>query len=81
MYMYARTHFTSEGYEDVSLYSLFGVTLFYLSQRSTVLESIFVNNVRAKFPVCGGAFFCLSLFVLIPISYCLNDCNFVILLK
>lgn len=29
----------------------------------------------------GGTFFCLSLFVLVPISYCLNDCNFVILLK
>ena len=38
MCMYARTHFTSEGYEDVFLYSLFGVILFYLSQRSTVLE-------------------------------------------
>ena len=44
-----------------------------------------MNNVRAKLHVCvwwwWGAFFCLSLFVLVPISYCLNDCNFVILLK
>ena len=38
MCMYAHTYFTSEGYEDVFLYSLFGVILFYLSQRSTVLE-------------------------------------------
>ena len=30
--MYARTHFTREDYEDVFLYSLFGVILFYCSQ-------------------------------------------------
>lgn len=30
--IYARTHFTREDHEDVFLYSLFGVILFYFSQ-------------------------------------------------
>ena len=32
MCIYARTHFTREDHEDVFLYSLFGVILYYFSQ-------------------------------------------------
>lgn len=61
MCIHACTHFTSEGYEDVFLYSLWS----YLVLSFTKIYST-------------GIDFCESI---VPISCCLNDCNFVILLK
>ena len=67
--------------------SLFGVILFYFSQRYPWYWNRFLwimyepSCISVVGGEAGGAFFCLSLFVLVPVSYCLSDYNFVILLK